>query len=317
MSSFLALAALATSIQGVAAADAPNTCAGATTASALNTWLTETISSGTDIDWYRFNKPTAGFALLTLGDLAKNYKLHLYNSSCTLMAGSDRTGTQFEDIMASLPIGRYFLRVAPNSSTQFSTTAYALKFRTLNSGVQVLSNVAWTDTYGDLRIPGEIFNNTADKRTSVKITATYYNSANQVIGTGMTYTWQWTVAARKRAAFEIWDDKPAGFHHYKLTVSSSVTTVAPVAGLTLTAGVPYTETWGDRFYPGEVKNNNAFAVDVVVIQTLYTSRGAVYAANAAPTDPYIVDPGQTAPFELWADRWTGANRYVLTVDGVR
>jgi len=37
----------------VAAYDAPNTCAGATSGVARNTWLSGTLSTSTDVDWYR------------------------------------------------------------------------------------------------------------------------------------------------------------------------------------------------------------------------------------------------------------------------
>src|SRR5918912_1254523 len=70
----------------VVAADAPNTCAAATSASAGNTWLTDTISSSTDTDWFRFDLASSARTLITLGNLPRDYDLYLYSSCSTLLA---------------------------------------------------------------------------------------------------------------------------------------------------------------------------------------------------------------------------------------
>ncbi len=316
--SVFTLVLFATSVQGVAAADAPNSCAGATTGSALNTWISGAIETGSDTDWYRFTTSASGYALMTLGDLPKNYRLDLYNSSCTLITGSNRSGVVYEEILRSLAAGRYYLRVAPTSSSTYSPTAYVIKFRTPSNSVQVLSSAAWTDSYGYLHIPGEVLNNTPNRREYVEITATYYNSANQVLATDFTFTNVWTVNARQRAAFELLSPRPTGYHHYKLSVSSSVTSVAPIGNLVLAGGVNYTDAYIGRHFVGEVTNKNSFVVDFVqVVLTLYNARGGVFHTDFTFTNPYTLASGQTAPFDVWTERYVGTNRYIYSLEGTR
>lgn len=312
----LSLAVLATTVQSVAAADAPNTCAAATTASPLNTWITESIATSGDFDWYRFNTATSGYGLITLAHPPKDYRLDLYNSSCRLVAASNRIKLQYEEIYRSLPAGTYYVRVAPMSSTAYSPTAYALRLRTLANGAQVLSSApAWTDTIGYLHIPGEVLNNTAERREYVKITATYYNSANQIIATDFAYTTLWTLNPRTRSPFELMTELPAGYHHHKLSVTSSITSTAPVGNLAVAGGVPYTDSIGYRHYVGSVTNNNSFSVQFVqVALTLYNAKGYVIATDYAFTDPYDLAAGQTAPFDVFTDRFNGTNRHVFAAE---
>src|SRR3954469_10103368 len=73
------------------AADAPGSCASATTRAA-NTWLSDTIASSTDIDWFRFTTTTPAWTLVTLGHLPADYDLSVYSGCSTLIASSHRSG---------------------------------------------------------------------------------------------------------------------------------------------------------------------------------------------------------------------------------
>jgi hypothetical protein len=307
------------SVGNVAAADAPGSCSGATSNSSLNKWISGAISSGSDRDWYRFTTSSSGYAVITLGDLAKNYRLHLYRSDCSKIVGSDRPSTQYEEIVRSLPAGRYYVQVSPKYSSAYSATPYALRFRTLSSGVKVLSKgTAWTDSIGYLHIPGEVLNTTSGTRQYVKITATLYNSANQVLKTDFTYTYLSLVGKGARAGFHLMTEKPIGYHHTSLSVSSSATSATPVGNLAIAAGVPYVDSIDYAHYPGEVTNGNSFSVDYVqVMMTLYNGRGGVINHEFTYTDPSTIAAGDTAPFEVLTDRFGGTNRYTFAVEASR
>ncbi len=231
-SALLALTVFATSAHAVAAADAPNSCAAATTASPINTWLRGDISSGTDTDWYRFQKASTNFSLITLGALPKDYRLDLYNSSCTRLTGSNRPGFEFEEIYRQLAVGTYFARVAPATPSAYSTRQYALRLRTLPTGVFIVSSApAYMDNNDYLFIPGEVLNNTGTAQQSVKITATYYNSANVVIKTDFTNPMAGDLSSRGRSPFVVGTEAPIGYHHYTLKVTSTSLATAPVGNL--------------------------------------------------------------------------------------
>ena len=93
-----AMAALAAgslaSATAVIAADAPDGCSAATTGS-KNTWLSGTIATVKDVDWYRFRIKTGKRVLLTLGGLPADYDLSLYGGCSTLIASSQRSDREF------------------------------------------------------------------------------------------------------------------------------------------------------------------------------------------------------------------------------
>ncbi len=320
---FAALFALLTlvALPGAAlAADArPNSCSSATTNSAHNTWLEEAIDSSTDVDWYRFSITEARYVLLTLGNLPANYRLDLYSTCSTLLASSNSSaGTGYEQLYRRMDAGTYRVKVSGVLGAYHATSRYALKFRPLSSTVQVLSSSTWTDEYGYLNVAGEVLNNTSGNREYVQITGTYYDSANRVVGTGFTYTDNTIVKARTRSPFKIVDDKPAGYHHLKLTVSSASTTASPVAGLKVVGGIAYTDEWGYRYNPGEVTNTNSFTARYVMVSATYYNRaGSVFNTEFTFTNPFDIGARKTAPYEIVTDRWAGLNRLRISVDAFR
>src|SRR5215203_4979277 len=107
----LALAAATLGVPaGVAAADAPGSCSSARLA-ARNTWINETISTSTDVDWFRFSTTTGSRTLITLGHLAADYDLYLYSGCSTLLASSHRSGRGYDEIYRYLAVGTYRVKV--------------------------------------------------------------------------------------------------------------------------------------------------------------------------------------------------------------
>ncbi len=160
---------------GVAAADAPGRCSSAVPV-ARNTWVNETISTSTDVDWFRFSTTAGSRTLITLGHLAADYDLYLYSGCSTLLASSHRSGRGYDEIYRYLAAGTYRLKVVGYAGAH-SPTAYALRIRPIAWGITVLSSTTWTDAAGYLHVAGEVLNNTADNRRWIEIDATFRNSA--------------------------------------------------------------------------------------------------------------------------------------------
>jgi len=302
----------------VLAADQPNSCAGVSSTSAQNTWLSDSLSTAADQDWFRFTTTSGRWALITLGQLPADYRLDLYSACGTLKGSSNRPGTAYEELYLYLPAGTYRVSVRSAASGS-SASAYALRFRSLLETVQGLSSTAYTDSIGYLHIVGEVLNNTATRKIYVEISTTFYNSLNQVIGTDFTFAEVDSLASRMRSPFHLVAEKPASFHHYSYVISSVTSTIAPVGNLVLTTGIPYTDGIGYRHHPGQVKNANTFGARYVeILLTLYTNRGLVMNTDFTFADPYSIAAGATAPFDvLVADHYLGANRFTLKVQAIR
>ncbi len=192
------------------AADAPGACSTSAAARTKNAWLTGTIGSATDVDWYRFTVSTGTRAIVTLGNLPANYELRVYSGCSTLVRSSNCPGRQFEDVYAYLAAGSYFARVSGVAGAS-STSTYALRFRTVAWGLPILSSTTWTDSSGYLHIAGEVLNNTAESRRWVQVNASLLNADGATIGSAVGYTDIPTLAPWTRSPFEIVTRKPSGY----------------------------------------------------------------------------------------------------------
>jgi hypothetical protein len=300
----------------VTAADAPNTCGGATTAKPLSTWLVDAIEPAGDVDWYRFTTTSSRYALITVGKLAANYRLDVYAScSGSPVASSNRSGKQYEELYKKLAAGTYFVKVSGVSGAH-SPTTYQVRFRSLPDAVMVLSYRTWIDT-GKLFIAGELLNGTSQTRMYVKALLTLYDASNHQLGlVNYTFGHIRPMKARTRTPFgPVYVTLPAGYDHYKVSADpGSVPTEGPVGSLTLKAATPYDTSW-NRHYPGTLTNGNAFALtNSKVAITLYDSSGRVL--QAGYTYPGAVPGHGTVNFDVMVwDHYTGVNRVTYLVHG--
>lgn len=95
----------------------------------FNTNITGQISTGGDVDQYKFTITTAGTITLTLTTLPANYNLRLVSSNgTTVLVTSASTGTTNETINYTAAAGVYYARVyGTNNSTFNATSCYTLK----------------------------------------------------------------------------------------------------------------------------------------------------------------------------------------------
>jgi hypothetical protein len=149
---------VAVSPKGSAPSDHPDTPNGARAASASpqGVWLTETLRSSSDVDWYAFGVARAGYHYVRLGHLPADYAFTLYDRGGNLLGVGSRPGRQFEEVVRYLPAGTYYVRVSVVHG--YSTTVpYHLSFGRFADGLVILSRHLNTS---DHELVVEMMNNT-------------------------------------------------------------------------------------------------------------------------------------------------------------
>src|SRR3954451_4034161 len=253
----------------LAGTDAANTCASATALPA-GAWHTESLSSTADVDWYTFSTTAATRALITLGSLAADDRLDLYNACGTQLASSNRPGTQYEEIYRALQPGTFRLRVQ-HASGPSSTLAYAVRVRLLSYTVQVLSSSGWLEYPNSPRIVGEVLNNTATAREDISVRIRFYNAAGTQIHTGVTYARFERLPAWTRSMFVWANETITGYDHYTVQVVDAPTASdRPFTALEVSSGSYAPDGHGGATYAGNVYNPTARYVGVPrVMLTIY------------------------------------------------
>ena len=310
---------------GVAAADAPGSCSRAI-ASARNTWISDTISSATDVDWFKFSTTSSSRTLVTLGHLPADYDLSLYSGCSTLLARSHRSGSQYDEIYASLPAGTYRVKVVGYAGAH-SATAYALRFRPIAWGLTILSSTTWTDAAGYVHVAGEVLNNTADYRRWIEIDATLRNSAGVAVGSAVGYSDVATLRPWTRSPFEITARRPSGYAKTSLRVCTPSSTGgclagqvtgAPLGSLSVAASSPTVDASGQRHYPGTVRNGGtttAYLSQALVTQ--YDTYGNVRGVGSRGANPSTLAAGATGSFEAIGSSTAAPNRVTYAAQASR
>jgi hypothetical protein len=298
-----------------ASGDASDTCAAATPLP-LGAWHTENLSSALDVDWFTFSTSSSQRALLSLGGLNADDRLDLYGACGTLLATSNRPGTQFEEIYRALPVGTYHLRVE-SAAGPFSTVDYGLRVRLLPSTVLVLSSSGWLEYPNEPRIAGEVLNNTSVAREDIRIRVRFYDSLGHLIRTRHTWARFERLPAWSRSMF-VWDDEIVpGYASYRVqVVSAPVAGATPFTGLTVTPGGSSLDSGGGRTFHGQLKNPTGHSIGVPrVMVTIYDAYGRVSNAGFVDTTPDPMHPHSINPYDLYlSDRSTG-NRTVFSSHG--
>jgi hypothetical protein len=258
--------------------DRPDTLAGATAqpAGPINSWLRNTVRSGTDIDYFKFRTSTNGYVRITLGNLAADYRLDLYTSTGTLMRSAQRSGVLFERIYTYASAGTYFVRVRSARGAFDAVNAYSLYFQPLSEGVQIYARrVARSDRPGTAFVMGDVLNNTSSWR-AVVVTVTWLDAFGSAIGTTLGAVLPFEMAPRSTSHVIAGDDTPpAGIAGYTLTFDAPTSSRRPKTGLSLTKGVVH-ESGLTRYHPVTINNNTSRAVSpVLAMVAYYDARGRI------------------------------------------
>jgi peptidoglycan/xylan/chitin deacetylase (PgdA/CDA1 family) len=308
----------------VAAADAPGACSTGIATSAAGAWLTDTIGSPTDVDWFKFTIATGTRAQVTLGNLPADYDLRVYSGCSTLVGASTRPARQYDEVYAFFGAGTYLVKVTGFQGAQ-SASPYSLRFRTLTWGIPILSSTTWTDASGYLHIAGEVLNNTAESRKWIEIDATLLNSSGGTVGSSVGYPDAAALAPGTRSPFEMVVRQPAGYARAALRVCTpsstggclpGVVTSVPTYGLSETASSSFLDASGRRHYPGAIRNaRTATAALVTAHITAYDAFGNVRGLGWDLANPSTLAPGTSGAYEVVGVGSASPNRYVTTTSG--
>ena len=167
--------------------------------------------------------------------------------------------------------------------------------------VTVLSSSGFTDAIGDYHIVGEVQNTGSNTVSFVQITATYYNSNNQVVDTQFTYASLSYMQPNAKSPFDIIETTSTlvpEISTYKLQVSSTISGSIQ-QGLEITSNSSYTDDIGDLHIVGQIQNTgSATSSDTEIFATCYDSSGTVVDTGIAFANPDPVPSGSTSPFEI-------------------
>jgi hypothetical protein len=309
--------------------DAPDTCADATTESGR--WVRGAITSGTDVDWYRFRYHWPRTVLTTLGHLPKDYKLEIFKSCTQLGRSSDHRGRQFEQILlrprfwdwSPYPDFAYYVRVS-SPHGRSSERKYWLVSRTYDSGwywhdddrAILLSWRSWVN--GDrLEIVAEVMNNTPDTRERLPIKVRLFDATDKQLGEPFVlFSDLDRLPPRGRSPVRGWVPIPAGYDHARMRVGRAMRIDdMPMRRLTISPGIPFVTGTGIRHYPGTVSNGQRFGLaQTHVVVTLYNSLARVVGAGSTHAGP--IPARASVEFDcLVADPVQHVNRFAFAVEG--
>jgi hypothetical protein len=164
-----------------------------------------------------------------------------------------------------------------------------------------LTKTYYVDSLGYSKLVGEIINQASTSVKNIEIVATFYDSANNVIATDLTYTELDTLAPGQKSPYEV-STYPAAdlpVDHYTLTAAADYTDVSPyrnfiVQGITISY-----DNLGYFHIVGEVVNTGQqTATYTKIVATFYDSNETVigYSFTYAAVDP--LSSGATSPFEV-------------------
>jgi hypothetical protein len=305
------LAAAALTIVGTASsAGAATPCAAATTDRAQNTWITGSVASAGQVNYYRFGTSVSQSALITLGDLHANLALKLYDSSCHLLATSDRGGTTYEQLYRSLIAGRYYLGVSGDSG---ATSSYDVKFSPLRTGMDVLSYHSYTE-FGTFEFVGVALNNTAYPTFFRYVNVNFYNSSGRLVHSDTAGFAQQYVPARARVPFVLESAIPPTYTRVALSVvTEPLQGYPPPPATSISPSPPWRESQGNAHYPGSITNlsTKPLALDSVCV-TLYDANGNIRYESEAVIVPDTVMPHQSGGFDAIFPAPTGVNASAYT-----
>jgi hypothetical protein len=205
-----------------ASADVANSCRKAVPLS-TNAWKQDTITSATDVDWYKFRVEKTKRVRAVLGNLPANYGIQLHSACGRVLKGSNRGATYFEEINKTLRPGTYHIRVSSGGAT--SPDPYAVRFQAWKlNRLSIVGKPRVQVDGSSLHTYVEVLNTTRFNLEYVKATVSYFNASNRKIATTTAYTHLDMVQPMQRQSIDVLRQKPRGFHHARVRVSGQRTT---------------------------------------------------------------------------------------------
>ena len=168
--------------------------------------------------------------------------------------------------------------------------------------VKILSESDFYDSLGFLWIAGEVQNSGDTPTRFTKISVTYYDSGNNVVGTSFGYADVDVLLPNTKSPFDVLftDTKSAAkADHVNLTVTWSDYVTGKPYGLQVLSQNSSFDDMGYMHIKGEVKNvGKQTATNVEVIGTFYDSNGKVVGAETNDTSPTTLAPDQVGSYDI-------------------
>ncbi len=163
---------------------------------------------------------------------------------------------------------------------------------------KILETNSYVDSIEYLHVIGIVQNDGTENLKYVKVSATFYDKNNNVVGSNFTYTYINILVPQQKSPFNVFISEPQDYDHYKLSLSYDKTYNEPFSGLQIQGVTHHIDKYGYYYIDGEVKNTNtAKAKYVEIVATLYDSNGKIIYADFTFTNSDI-PPDQTSSFEF-------------------
>jgi len=188
--------------------------------------------------------------------------------------------------------------------------------------VEILSSTGYLDASGNYRVVGEVQNVGSQAVNFVQISATFYDSHNDVIDSRFDLTMLYVILDGRKSPFEIAlldVAESARVSHYSLNVTYLETTKLPMK-LEILSHTNHIDAEGNMHITGTLKNNgDKILVNAKVVATYYDESSVVVATALIDYDPELtgeINPNQTVPFEIILDkeRTPYVETYVLSAE---
>lgn len=316
----VAMATIAVAGPAPVRADTADSCGTATPIATSTAWTSDMLATG-DRDWYRFTLSARRRVIITLGDLPANARLDLYKACSNHLAGSDRPGQGFEELVRMLNPGAYRVRVRP-VGTWVQSMPYRLRVRVPPRGVIVLSSSGWNNFPGKPRVVGEVLNNTGRAREDVRVRIRFYDAADRLIRSGVTYARRERFGPGKRSMF-VWPGSttiPGYDHHEVVVVDAPLASLPPTTGLKVHRSGTTDMGFGVLRYDGTLENTTRYTVLITrVLVTVYDGLGRVRNADYAGTGPdgtvERLGPFESDEYHVWVDQRNTGDKVVIVGHG--
>jgi len=173
--------------------------------------------------------------------------------------------------------------------------------------LNMLSSNAFVPYEGSssLYVVGEVRNDAGTNVRFVRILVTLRNFSGSVVDCDYSYASIDILTPGMTSPFLVLMSDRPGWASYDLVATCSTTSDVPYS-LELLNSTSYWDSWDDYHVAGEIKNQYADKRTYIqAFVTLYDASGEVIGVDYTYTNPYDLDPGQTASFDCDVCFWKG------------
>jgi len=192
-----------------------------------------------------------------------------------------------------------------------------------DANVSILPNhTGWRDGLGYYHVSGEVENVGDNAVKDIWITATFYDSGGNTIGTASDHAYLKVLLPGRKSPFEVLLTTAAAsqVHHYSLSVVATETDPIP-EGLEILSSNHYVDITGSLIVNGSIRNiASDTAHTVKVVASFYNAAGYVVATSYSYLNSQDLGSNETAIFNIILEPSTGrvslVSSYFLTAESL-